>query len=731
MNKLFFHQLCGWLLALLSATIFACLFQSASGVLAGKTIFWSHEFLSSLGLSLSFKLDALSLFFCLIITGIGALVFQYLTQYLSVKEAVFRFYTILFLFMVSMLGLVLANDLISLFIFWELTGITSFFLIGFNHEEEKARKAALKALIITGLGGLFMLVGFVLMAGVAGSYYIPDLLKASDLLKANAHYVIFLPLILLGAFSKSAQFPFHSWLPGAMAAPTPASAYLHSATMVKAGVYLLLRFSPILGGTALWQETLVSAGILTVLVGSYNSFKSTDLKMLLAHSTVTSLGLMVVLIGLGSSLAIQACLLFIIAHALYKAGLFLQVGIYAKKFGSREINKLHGYRPSMVTISGVLLALAMAGFIPFFSFISKEIVYESFFKSPFASAPTYLFIVIVANAIMMMVAFLVGIRPFLRTSKNRKRKKATSSFLLCFSPLVLSLLGLYFGIKPKALSGFIDPMISDSAKLYLWHGLTPALFASAFTYLIGGFVIYKRNAFFQFFQACGDVCFKKTIAAFSQATSFVVSRVQYSSPSAQLYAVVFALVILIYPLLGSWGDGKIVISLSEIGGYQVTLVGLLITMAVVMVSSQSRFLIVAALGGIGVCIALMFMIFGAPDLALTQVMVEALSVIISLLMLKHLPLLRQQFRVMDAVVAIMFGVIVSSIVYEILKFPIDLMVSDFYLNNSYLKAYGRNVVNVILVDFRGFDTLGESLVVGIAALAGYNLLKVKPGKATL
>nr|MDQ3396786.1 Na(+)/H(+) antiporter subunit A [Deinococcota bacterium] len=403
----------GWLLALLPMSLFVYFLSLVPRVSAGEEIVESLPWVPALDVSLSFYLDGLSLLFALLISGIGTLIMIYAGGYLKGHPGIGRFYLFILAFMGSMLGLVLTGNLVTLFVFWELTSLTSYLLIGFNHESEASRKAALQALLVTGLGGLVMLAGFVMIALIGGSLEFTTVLGQGDLLREHPLYLAVLLLVLAGAFTKSAQFPFHFWLPSAMEAPTPVSAYLHSATMVKAGVYLLARMSPVLAGTEAWFYIVTTFGAVTMLVGGYLALTKTDLKRVLAYSTVSALGTLVLLLGLASPAAATAAIVFLLAHALYKGAFFMLAGAVDHETGTRNILTLGGLRRVMPLTAAIALlaAVSLAGFGPVFSFIAKELLLEAVLeveRARFILLPA----VVLAGALFVAVAAIVGIRPF-------------------------------------------------------------------------------------------------------------------------------------------------------------------------------------------------------------------------------------------------------------------------------------------------------------------------------
>ncbi|HRF49684.1 MAG TPA: proton-conducting transporter membrane subunit, partial [Anaerolineales bacterium] len=402
----------GWVLAGLPAAIVLLLIVQWPVVAGGRAIVEAYPWVPELGVSLSLRLDGLGLLFALLISGIGALVAVYGGGYLKGDRDLGRFYAWLLVFMAAMLGVASADNLLALFIFWELTSLSSYMLIGFGHDRASARQAALQALLVTGGGGLALLAGLVLLGLAGGTFELSALLSQGEALRAHALYVPAVVLILLGAFTKSAQFPFHFWLPNAMEAPTPISAYLHSATMVKAGVYLLLRLSPALGGTELWIYAVGGVGATTMLLGAVLALAQTDLKRLLAYSTVSALGMLTLLIGLGTKLALEAAVVLLAAHALYKGALFLVAGILDHETGTRDITRLGGLLrqlPITATAAGIA-ALSMAGVPPLFGFISKELIYEAALAG--GAGPALIAIVVVAGVSFAVVAGLVGLAPF-------------------------------------------------------------------------------------------------------------------------------------------------------------------------------------------------------------------------------------------------------------------------------------------------------------------------------
>ncbi len=381
----------------------------ADGHILKESVLW----IPSLGINFTFLIDGLSLTFALIITLIGVVVFLYAGVYMKDYKHADRFFVYIGIFMISMLGLVLSDNMITMFIFWELTSISSYLLIGFNHHKETSRKLALQALLVTGAGSLALLAGFILLAQISGSLELSSLYDLNEVIVIDPTYKAIVILVLLGAFTKSAQFPFHFWLPNAMEAPTPVSAYLHSATMVKAGIYLMARMNHSLGGTDIWQNTILAFGAITMLVGAVLAVQQTDLKKLLAYSTVSVLGTLTMLLVIGSNLAIKAFFIYLVAPSLYKGTLFLVAGTLDHETGTRDVTKRGGLRKLLpvTMVTAALASLSMMGIISLVGFIGKETVYASILEVDYWGN-FLITIAVPANALIVMVTMLVGIKPF-------------------------------------------------------------------------------------------------------------------------------------------------------------------------------------------------------------------------------------------------------------------------------------------------------------------------------
>jgi multicomponent Na+:H+ antiporter subunit A len=455
----------GWILALLPLGLFIYFGSFIGPVSAGAVIAEARPWVPTLGISLSFYLDGLSLIFALIITGIGSLVIIYGGGYLAGDRQISRFYVYILMFMASMLGVVLADNVITLFVFWELTSVSSFLLIGYYHEQADSRAAALQALLVTGAGGLALLAGLTIMALVGGSWEISELLNRGEILANSALYPAILGLVLAGAFTKSAQFPFHFWLPNAMAAPAPVSTYLHSATMVKAGIYLLARLSPALGNTGAWLYLVTGFGVVTMLLGAYIAWQQTDLKRILAYSTVSALGLLTMLLGLGDEHAIEAAIVFLVVHSLYKGSLFMVAGTVDHETGMRFIDRLGGLRRLMpiTATAAVLAALSMSGVPLFLGFIGKELIYEATLEGEVAWQVLTASAVL-ANILTIVAAGLVTVRPFFGKLAPTPKPPHEAPVSMWLGPIILAGLGLLLGlISIEAIALNIDKALVSPA----------------------------------------------------------------------------------------------------------------------------------------------------------------------------------------------------------------------------------------------------------------------------
>ena len=698
-----------------------------------------------IGLSLSLRLDGLGLLFALLITGMGTIVCVYAAGYLGNHRQLGRFYAYLLAFMGAMLGLVLAGNLLALYVFWELTTLTSYLLVGFEHERDSARAAAQQALLTTALGGLAMLAGFVLLGLTGGSFEITDLRERADAVRDHALYLPALLLVLLGAFTKSAQFPFHYWLPGAMAAPTPLSAYLHSATMVKAGVYLLARLLPVLGGTTSWAVLVTGAGAATMLAGAALALREHDLKAILAYLTVNVLGTLVMLLGVGTPEAVKAALTYLAAHALYKGALFLVAGAVDHSAHTRDVRELGGLwrRMPLTSAAAVLAMLSMAGVAPMFGFVAKELYLEAVWHAP-AAAWWLTAASVVSSVLLVAGAGLVVVRPFFGHRSEAADAAHEAGPSLWLGPALLAGTGFVVGIGSQTLA---TPLLRPAAsaalgssvdmKLALWHGWTVPL-ALSLTALAGGAALYlARDRVLRSLPATtweerwGPAAwYDRSLAGMNWVARRQTDLLQNGYLRWYVIMILGSTVLLVGLMVVHVGLNV----RSQGVGVRVhegLAVGLILAATAVAVRSESRFRAIASLGVVGFAVAWLFHLFGAPDLAMTQLVVESLTVVMFVLAFHHLPkfslLSDRRTRARDAALALSAGAVMTVLLLLVTSFTRYPPVSDYFAEASYPLAHGRNVVNVILVDFRALDTLGEITVLSTAAVGVFALLRASSG----
>jgi len=707
---------------------------------AGTTLIQQHDWMPALGLNLAFRLDGLALMFAGLILGIGLLIILYARYYLSERDSMGRFYSYLMLFMGSMLGIVLSENLIQLLIFWELTSLSSFLLISYWQHREEARQGARMALAVTGLGGFAMLGGFLLLGHIVGSYDLSVVLASGDLIRAHPLYVPTLVLILLGVFTKSAQFPFHFWLPHAMAAPTPVSAYLHSATMVKAGVFLLARLFPALSGTPEWFWLVSGAGMATLLIGAYVALFKHDLKGLLAYSTLSHLGLITLLFGMSTPLAAVAGVFHIINHATFKASMFMAAGIIDHETGTRDLRRLHGlwkFMPYTATLA-MVGAAAMAGVPLLNGFLSKEMFFAEAVHISTDMIGGWLFPALVTLAGALGVAYSIRFIHdvfFNGEPVDLPRTPHEPPRWMKVPVEVLVVICLVVGIAP-ALT--IAPLLAVAAQgtlqttlpeyhLALWHGINPALIMSLIA-LTGGVLIYAlRQPLFVWHDSSlgrldSRIVYNALLDGLIALAEWITRLIDNGSLQRQVFFLMAAALVLgVSPWLAS--DAPLTGSRSGLPLDAVSLLAasalIIATLATVWLHKQ-RFTALITIGVVGLVVSLAFVKFSAPDLALTQLSVEIVTLILLLLALYFLPQhglpekdLGRVWR--DGVIALAAGAGTAALAWAVLTRPYD-TIAGYYLANSVPSGGGSNVVNVILVDFRGYDTLGEITVLALAGL---------------
>ncbi|WP_114751520.1 putative monovalent cation/H+ antiporter subunit A [Pleomorphovibrio marinus] len=732
-------------IALLPFSLFSYFISFLPRISSGETLHFNWSWVPSLGVGLDFYLDGLSLLFTLLITGIGTLVFVYTSSYLKGHQYLDRFYAYLSMFMASMLGVVMADNIITLFIFWELTSISSFFLIGFNNDSEPSRKSALTALGVTGFGGLFLLAGMVTLGYITDEFQISSLAAMSGEIHGHDLYPWVIGLVFIGAFTKSAQFPFHFWLPGAMKAPTPVSTYLHSATMVKAGIYLLARFTPILGNHVMWNTTLIIVGSITMLYAALHAIFRLDLKGILAYSTISALGILTFLIGLGTEEALTAAAVFILVHALYKATLFLITGIIDHETGTRDVSQLGGLNKIMlpVGIAGLLAAVSNAGIPPSFGFVGKDLIYEATLH--FGDLAWVLTgAAIVTNVALLFAGFLAGIKPFVGKLPEKFSKLHLPGPAMWVPPLILAVLGILFGLIPPLVDGpLIKPIVAaltlqdPDFYLHLWHGFNVILALSVATIATGialYFIIKPSEALLgkatRFESISPHSMVKGLGRGFTWFSAKWTNFLQNGYLRYYLITILsFLTFLLAYRLfLGVeiYVDTSV---LSEITIYEAIIVLIMASAIFFTVFTKSRLAAVASMGVVGYSFCLIFLFYSAPDLAMTQFSIDTLTVILFVLVIYNLPkylkLSDNRDRIRDGLLSLIFGAMISILTLEVLNESVQKDISTYYAENAYLLGKGKNVVNVILVDFRGFDTMVEITVLAIAALGVFSLLKLR------
>lgn len=730
------NRYAGYVASALALILTAYFLGSLSAVQEGETIRYNLQWVPSLGVGLNFMIDGLSLIFSVLIAGIGTLIFLYATGYMGNHRHFIRFILYLFTFMLSMLGLVLASDLITLFVFWELTSVTSYLLIGFNHNDPAARRNALQAMLITAAGGLALLAGFILIGNVSDSYDLAVILQDGNIKDSSLYHGILI-LILLGAFTKSAQFPFHFWLPNAMSAPTPVSAYLHSATMVNAGVYLLARLHPALGGTLVWTVALTTAGAITAVLASILAFRQTDLKQALAYTTLMALGVITLMLAGNSSYALTAAVTFLVVHSLYKAALFMVVGSIDHGTGTRDIRRLSGLAKAMpwTATAGVLAAASMAGLPPFLGWIGKELLYAG--SLTMDAAPLVIVSLVASNALIFAIAGIVGLKPFLKQSSQTPTKSHEAGLTMLAGPLVLGLMGLVVGLFSQSLIGsIVEVTVTESlarekaAELTLWAGFNLPLALSAMTFSLGAILYLKSNKIRPFVDrlaACFpdfDRLWDKFLDGFRSFAAFQTRLIQPGELTIYLRNVFLVLALASLTTLMLKRPS---ISVDLSAPPFIWLIALFTAAgALLAVTTKSRIAAISGIGTMGVGVALIFIFFGAPDVATTQLMVEVLAAVMFGIAALRLPRIveKRSFpkRLFHACIACVIGGTFSLTLLAISANPLDRHITAFFEQNAYALAHGLNIVNVILVDFRALDTFGEITVVLLAAVGAYSLL---------
>ena len=762
----------GWIVLAVPVALFTILATYIPQISKGETFVYNFEWIPSYGMNITTYLDGLSMIFSLLITGVGSLVILYSIFYLSSKESLHHFYCYLLLFMGAMLGVVFSDNLMVLYAFWELTSVSSFLLIAFWHHRKASRAGARKAMIITVSGGIAMLAGFLMLYAASGTFSIREMIANVEVIKDSSYFIPAMILVLLGAFTKSAQFPFHIWLPDAMEAPTPVSAYLHSATMVKAGIYLVARTTPIFGGDAMWFWIVSSVGLITLFWGSFNAVKQYDLKALLAYSTVSQLGLIMCLLGLGSAAlhfdysdsaiiytqATFAALFHLINHSTFKGALFMMVGIVDHEVGTRDIRRLGGLMSLMPFTFTIALigSFSMAGLPPFNGFLSKEM----FFIATLEIANLSIFNLDSLGLLFPIVAWIASIftfvycvivvtKTFFGKLRPERLEKAPheAPFGMLISPFILVTLVVGIFLFPNILGKYIlqpamssvYPLFPSAAKLTpeikAWHGFEVELFMTIGVVIVGTVMyrsLVKWRPVYQLLpqKYTFNAYFDRFIHGGEQVSGRITKRYMngsFTSYMGYIYVVFVALI-----------AGYFVISdaftynfenNSAIEYYEFILVVVMVFAAVAILFAKSRVTTVLLNGVLGYSVAFFFVIFRAPDLALTQLVVESVTTALFLLCFKFLPDIRPEMtstksKVSKGFISILVGATVTFIGLAVINYEKFDTIST-YFEDAYNLAGGKNIVNTILGDFRAFDTMLEVVVLFIAGLGVYALIKLK------
>ncbi|PKJ59096.1 MULTISPECIES: Na+/H+ antiporter subunit A [Bacillus] len=762
----------GWFVLILPVLLFIYFLPMIRMTQSGETLRSVLEWIPSLGINFTVYIDGLGLLFALLITGIGSLVTLYSIFYLSKeKEQLGPFYVYLLMFMGAMLGVVLVDNVMVLYMFWELTSLSSFLLIGYWYKREKSRYGAAKSLLITVSGGLCMLGGFILLYLITDSFSIREMVHQVQLIAGHELFIPAMILILLGAFTKSAQFPFYIWLPDAMEAPTPVSAYLHSATMVKAGIYVIARFSPIFAFSAQWFWIVSLVGLFTMVWGSFHAVKQTDLKSILAFSTVSQLGMIISMLGVSAAalhyghteyytVAAMAAIFHLINHATFKGSLFMAVGIIDHETGTRDIRKLGGLMaimPITFTIS-LIGTFSMAGLPPFNGFLSKEM----FFTSMLRVTHFDLFNVQTWGVLFPLFAWIGSVFTFIYSMKllfktfrgiyqpEQLEKQAHEAPVgMLVPPVILVALAVSLFFFPNILSySLIEPamnsiyptLLAGHEKFHVhisqWHGVTTELLMTAGIVVIGtiGYLsLNKWKGIYKLFPSKLTLnrLYDKLLTLMEKGSYRVTKQYMTGFLRDYLLYIFAGFIILIGGAFAIKGGFSFKTEgMAKIGVYEIILTLVMISATVATVFARSRLTAIIALGVVGYTLALFFVIFRAPDLALTQLVIETISVALFLLCFYHLPKLRlktktRTFRMTNFIISLGVGVIVTLLGIASSSQRTKDSIASFFVKHSHDLGGGDNVVNVILVDFRGFDTMFEITVLTIAALGIYSMIKTK------
>ncbi len=757
----------GWFVLPIPVVLFVYFFSYIKPTMSGQFTERSVAWMPQIGMNFDVYVDGLGLLFSLLITGIGSLVVLYSISYLSQSEQLGNFYCYLLMFMSAMLGVVLSDNLLILYFFWELTSFSSFLLISFWRHKERSLYGAMKSMMITVFGGLSLLGGFILLYLASGTWRIREIIAHVDQVQSSPIFILAMIFVIIGAMTKSAQFPFYIWLPDAMEAPTPVSAYLHSATMVKAGIYLVARLTPIFAVSQGWIWTVTLFGLVTLFWASLNATKQQDLKGILAFSTVSQLGMIMAMLGVGAVsyhfegadsklyiVAYSAAIFHLINHATFKGALFMITGAVDHATGTRDTRKLGGLMtimPISFTLS-IITSLSMAGVPPFNGFLSKEQFLEAMIGVTHAS----LFSLNTIGILIPIVAVVGSIFTFVYSFKfiseiflgqhhpdALPNKAHEAPILMNIPPIILSTLVILFGLFPSIVSSpLVEPAVQSIANVdkveatfHLWHGFTPAFLSTLVIYIVGAGLLLTFNAWAPVLRRIPkwftlNHWYDQT-GRYTPYYATQITRTYMTGFNRNNLVIIFSTMILLtFITLISLPFSFDFVKVSPIRPYEFISVVTIVIAAVMIIFAKSRLFSIIMLSAVGYSMAIFFIFFNAPDLALTQFVVETISTALFLLCFYHLPNMSRynesvRYKVGNAIISIGVGAVVTIlglIAYGNRHFE---SISAFYKAHVYDLAQGKNMVNVILVDFRGTDTLFESSVLGIAGMGIYTLIKLR------
>ena len=702
----------------------------------------SFEWIPEYGINISFYIDDLSWNFGFVVTVITLAVFCYAVKYMKGKVDAVKFWIPISIFYIAIMLMLGSDDLLFLFVFWELTSVSSYFLISFHHEKASSRKAALTALFITGAGGLFMLIGITLLGVEANTFSYREIMANKDILAESPYIYTIMAMILLGAFTKSAQFPFHFWLPSAMDAPAPVSALLHSATMVKAGYFLLLKFAPLFAPLDYFGPILLTVGSFTMIFGAFMSTIKTDLKAILAYTTINGLGTLVMLVGIGTEKAIQASFLFFVVHAIYKSALFMVTGAVIKAAGTRDISMLESYNLKMkgLRITAVISCLSMAGIPLFIGFLAKEEIYAVLLNTTSFSA-ILVMIAVLSNAFLCSTALVIGYKLF-KTSPVVDKVFQLRGKLYYIPALLISIVGLILGSFPTLTSLFLESTMNSFSSgdteylLHLWHGFSMPLILSVITVSLGS-VIFRYHMRLRGLELPIDKRLPNFATVFHSGLYGLINHSKTFTSALQsgkqaFYLRVIITAVFIPPAimsLSSYTDFSFTFDVDNLLEYLLVIIILIALVGIVV--SKSVMNMAIYLGLLGLMTIIFFGLYGAPDLAMTQSLIEILSIMLFLTLISRYPTKAKQLKenkaytIYDAVIAGIAGLGITFTLQSALNHKVFSTLAEKFAELSYLEAHGKNIVNVILVDFRGYDTFGEGMVIVIATLGIVLMFKSK------